>query len=69
MSADCSVCGAPLVEITLSITESDLTMASCSRCDRRSWRGGRTRVSIETVLGEIHDGREKVRRRRSSAGS
>jgi len=69
MSATCQICAAPLVEIVIPLSEDDMVMASCSNCDRRSWRGRGTRgkVPIEHVLDGIHNDRARVRSRRTNS--
>jgi len=53
---DCPVCSGSLVSIALKLTDSELLMQSCSRCDRRFWRSDGDDIEITGVLG-----REPVR--------
>ena len=46
----CPGCAGSLVEITLSIDGDDVTMRSCSTCDRRSWHRGGLSLPLAGVL-------------------
>ena len=46
----CPICAATLVEITLS---GDLTMRSCSRCERRWWQQGDDAAGLSDVLSVV----------------
>ena len=49
----CDRCGNAQVEISLTIAERQITMRSCSRCDRRSWSSGGESVGLGGVLDHI----------------
>lgn len=55
----CPTCGSPLAEIRLT---GDLTMRSCSRCERRVWQRGTTPVSLDAVLAvvAVSGGKQRV---------
>jgi hypothetical protein len=46
----CTRCTTQLVEIELSLGGNEVTMRSCSRCDRRSWVLGGHEVGLDGVL-------------------
>lgn len=48
---ECPHCHGPLVVIGLRLTESDLVMRSCSRCDRRFWESDGLDIELTGLLG------------------
>ena len=46
-------CGEALVRIDLLIDGEDITMRSCSVCDRRSWHRGGEQVELKGVLADL----------------
>ncbi len=46
-------CGEELVRINLLIDGEELTMCSCSSCDRRSWHRGGEEVELGGVLHDL----------------
>jgi hypothetical protein len=46
-------CGEQLVRIDLLIDGEEITMSSCSGCDRRSWRRGGEEVELGGVLHDL----------------
>jgi hypothetical protein len=46
-------CGDELVRINLLIDGEELTMCSCSTCDRRSWHRGGEQVELGGVLHDL----------------
>jgi hypothetical protein len=49
----CATCDSPLVEITIDVDGSPLTMSSCSTCDTRSWRHDGDAVDLPEVLDRV----------------
>ena len=49
-SATCPTCSSTLVEIQLA---GDLTMRSCSRCERRWWQQGAGEAELTEVLAAV----------------
>ncbi len=47
------ICGEELVRIDLLIDGEELTMCSCSNCDRRSWHRGGEEVALDGVLADL----------------
>ena len=48
---ECPACSGSLVSIALKLTDSELLMRSCSRCDRRFWQSDGDDIEITRVLG------------------
>ena len=55
-------CGEELVRIDLLIDGEELTMCSCSNCDRRSWHRGGEQVALDGVLADISSVPTRYRR-------
>jgi uncharacterized protein with PIN domain len=54
MSTRCPHCDDPLVEISLELEGEPVTMASCSRCDTRVWRGEDGRqIDVDGMLSDL----------------
>lgn len=58
----CASCREVLVEINLLIDGEDLTMRSCSRCDRRSWHRGDAEVDLGGILADLSSSPTRYRR-------
>jgi hypothetical protein len=54
----CPSCLAPLVEIRLG---DELTLRSCSSCDRRFWTRGDTSTDLDGVLAVVAEGDRRRR--------
>jgi hypothetical protein len=55
-------CGEELVRIDLLIDGEELTMCSCSNCDRRSWHRGGEEVALDGVLADLSSVPTRYRR-------
>jgi len=55
-------CGQELVEISLLIDGEEITMRSCSGCDRRSWHRGAEAVDLGGVLADLSSTPTRYRR-------
>jgi hypothetical protein len=62
VGADKCECGDELVRINLLIDGEELTMCSCSNCDRRSWHRGGEQVALDGVLADISSVPTRYRR-------
>jgi hypothetical protein len=51
----CERCGGSLVAITINVSESQRTLLSCARCDRRSWRADGAPIELDVVLADLSD--------------
>ena len=48
---ECPTCGGPLVAIALRLTDNELVMRSCSKCDRRFWEADGLDIELAGLLG------------------
>ncbi|HKY14389.1 MAG TPA: hypothetical protein VJM33_05655 [Microthrixaceae bacterium] len=55
-------CGETLVRIDLLIDGDDITMRSCSVCDRRRWHRGGEQVELRVVLADLSSSPTRYRR-------
>ena len=55
-------CGDPVVRIDLLIDGEEITMVSCSNCDRRSWHRGGQEVELDGVLADLSSVPTRYRR-------
>jgi hypothetical protein len=55
-------CGESVVRIDLLIDGDEITMVSCSNCDRRSWHRGGKEVELDGVLADISSVPTRYRR-------
>jgi hypothetical protein len=55
-------CGDPVVRIDLLIDGEEITMVSCSNCDRRSWHRGGREVELDGVLADLSSVPTRYRR-------
>lgn len=51
--ANCSVCGAPVALIHITVDGNVLVMESCDSCDARRWRMEGRSISLNQVLDEV----------------
>jgi hypothetical protein len=52
-AARCATCDSPLVEITIDVDGTPLTMSSCSGCDVRQWRQEGDSLDLPAVLDRV----------------
>ncbi len=60
--SDRCACGDSVVRIDLLIDGEEITMVSCSNCDRRSWHRGGEEVELDGVLADISSVPTRYRR-------
>ncbi len=58
----CGGCNQIVVSINLLIDGEELTMRSCSICDRRSWHRGGEPVNLSGILADLSSSPTRYRR-------
>ena len=55
-------CGDEIVEINLLIDGEEITMCSCSNCDRRSWHRAGEPIQLDGILHDLSAAPTRYRR-------
>ena len=55
-------CGDEIVEINLLIDGEEITMCSCSNCDRRSWHRAGEPIELDGILHDLSAAPTRYRR-------
>jgi hypothetical protein len=58
-AARCATCDSPLVEISIDVDGTPMTMSSCSGCDVRSWRQDDAPIDLPEVLDRVAPGKPR----------
>jgi hypothetical protein len=51
--SECPTCKRPLVTITMTLSDIELQMRSCSKCDRRFWQSDGEDIELTGMLGRV----------------